>query len=76
MGLNLFQTCYDSEGEQKKNCVYLFGIDPIWHNVNNLNLGRKRASIYEQLQNENGSDNRSSPNEFRFIPLKPPHSFY
>jgi V-type H+-transporting ATPase subunit a len=35
MGLNLFQTCYDTEGEQKKNCVYLFGIDPIWHNAEN-----------------------------------------
>jgi hypothetical protein len=69
MGLNLFQTCYDTEGEQKKNCVYLFGIDPIWHNVNYLNLGRKRAPIHEQLQNENGCDNRFSPNEFRFVPF-------
>ena len=33
LGLNLFFTCYDDEGIREKNCVYYFGLDPIWHIV-------------------------------------------
>jgi len=31
LGLNFFFSCYDEEGRRSKNCVYLFGLDPIWH---------------------------------------------